>query len=1338
MATDEIKQTIVIEASLQKIQQDLKQLEGNFKSSFANISSAASSALGAIGVSLSAGAIIGFVKTSVTEIGKLQDAFERTGISADILLKLRPILENTGSSVEEFANSVNAMQKLLVDGSADTIEAFRKVGIEANEILKLAEDPEALLDRIAKGLANVATQTERVAIARQLASRAGARIAPALLQFANEGGIAGQRKKESIITKEDIAAIDEFGDKFNEMFIKAEAVAAKSFIQVIQGIKDVIAYAQEHPIKFIFNFDGGALSIAGTARKIREEAAKAAQGARLGGAASLVEGSAPGLKETNQQRDFKKALDDQIESLRSQAIGLTSSKEAAIANAAEIIKNKAATIGLTESSEELTKRLNEFKSVSLQIAQGQFADQLTKANQGIKVQIVTMTQGKAAGEALALEYTKLDSKLRDIGPAAEEAAKQQKELNDELARAVVPETLKELDDSKIAAQKKQVTLGITFNADEEVRDAIRRAIDKLASEKDPRAAKLAFEAALTLKPELDKATLKSIKTELGISLGLDREFGQVLNQTFTNTLDVAGEKVRALENALQQARQRGVDPMSEGVQKLARDLDQAKFDQAASDLTRDLKIATNESIVLGRTFNLGAANVGAIESQLTRLINNGLDPANERVQQLTISLREAKVGSIFSDLQKGLEDIQNEAEVLGGAIDLPAEAVDRLTDAIKRLIAEGIDPLDPKLQDLKAQLEDAKAAERLADAFQDIARSFTDALNDLAEGKSIKDVAKRLAGNISRALTDALVTKPLEEWIRKQTNDLFKDVFKIPSIPGATSTQSAGTLTPVPQGQIFSTFPAPTGAATQVATTETAIQALSTEATTAIQTIAAESTTAIELSSSTAETAITTVGTTAEAGIHAVEAAAIAAIQAASGQASISTGKLPGGGTTSGGGLPTQTPPFFPPSTTTSGGEVPNIQELSGPPIIFSPEERERLEAASKEKIEALMRQRFPNFSLPPQSGGFPTQTPPFFPSGTGSGSVAPGSAETLIETISTEATSAIESGSITAQTAIESLSVEATTSIEAGVALAETTITTLGTTIEASISALQTAAITGIEGAAAAASGGGGSSSPLSSIPIIGQFASMFSGGGGAAGGGGFTDFTAVGSDSIFSSFPVGAHGGGLISSSMVSRRFHEGGAISPAIDSVQLSKAAQSVAPRFHDGGQMWNGDKMGGGDLKPGERVIIAEDGEFVLKKQIAMKIGSEKLEKLNRGEAMIIPKRFHEGGRVQHSERTVINHISALAAPRLHDGGTISAMNALDRWPASSADLSYISQAANIPTNAMLNPTKRDSKTGPMGKFEMHLHGVQDADSFRRNQATIFSAAARAMKKGMKYE
>ncbi len=780
---DEIKQTVTIDANFAKLFSELQKTKGEFSSAFSSIQSAAGQLGSALGVSLSAAAVVNFVKTSVSEIGKLQDLADRSDFGADNLLKLKPILENTGSSVEDFVSGVNAMQKSLVDGSAETIAAFKKVGISADEILKLAEDPEELIDRVAKGLANLATQTERVAVARELASKSGARIAPALLNLAQNGGLAGLRSQQGVISKQDIAAIDEAGDTINTAFIKAEAVAAKAFVDIKNGFVDVFEYIKAHPFRFAFNLDGGALTIAGTARKLRENVQAAQTGAELGGAAKLLDSGGAGLKETNAQRDFKKSLDEQIQSLHGQVLALSESKEAAIANAAEIIKTKAAQIGLGESSQELADRLAKFRAESLGLAQGQLADSLGKQNQAIEVQIARMTEGAPAAEQLALKYALLDAKLQDIGPAAQKAAEEQRRLNDEQARAVVPQILKELDDAKDAAKKKGVLLGVTFNADESIRQAVETALDKLASEKDPRARALAFEAALKLRPEIDATRLKSITTDLKIGNGLDTEFSKVLNETFTNTFDLAAAKVQRLEDALQKAKAQGLDPTGEAIRQMARDLDQAKLDQAGADLTRDLKTASNEAQVFGRSFDLGGARISAIENQLRSLIGGGLDPANEKVRELVDQLQNARVDAVFIDLKKGLEDVRNEAAVLGGAIDLPTETVDRLTESIKRLIAQGLDPLDPRIQQLKTQLEDAKVAQQFADAFQNIGQAIGDALTQIQNG-DFKGALKNLQNQISRAITDAFITKPLQEQLKNLGNQIFGGIFGKPSLPG--------------------------------------------------------------------------------------------------------------------------------------------------------------------------------------------------------------------------------------------------------------------------------------------------------------------------------------------------------------------------------------------------------------------------------------------------------------------------------------------------------------------------------------------------------------------------
>jgi hypothetical protein len=159
--------------------------------------------------------------------------------------------------------------------------------------------------------------------------------------------------------------------------------------------------------------------------------------------------------------------------------------------------------------------------------------------------------------------------------------------------------------------------------------------------------------------------------------------------------------------------------------------------------------------------------------------------------------------------------------------------------------------------------------------------------------------------------------------------------------------------------------------------------------------------------------------------------------------------------------------------------------------------------------------------------------------------------------------------------------------------------------------------------------------------------------------------------------------------SSDETSARFHIGGSIGPTIWNIHN-------APRFHGGGQMWNGSGMkGGGELKPGERMIIAEDGEFVINKRDAMKIGRDNLQKLNRGEATVTPK-FHFGGMIQ-----VFNHAVAPLV-RFHDGGLIDSSDiaSVPEWSSGRTDApsSMTFQAATIPQNTLTGGIQR-SGNGP---------------------------------------
>jgi hypothetical protein len=234
-------------------------------------------------------------------------------------------------------------------------------------------------------------------------------------------------------------------------------------------------------------------------------------------------------------------------------------------------------------------------------------------------------------------------------------------------------------------------------------------------------------------------------------------------------------------------------------------------------------------------------------------------------------------------------------------------------------------------------------------------------------------------------------------------------------------------------------------------------------------------------------------------------------------------------------------------------------------------------------------------------------------------------------------------------------------TGIQAGLGVAETTITTLGAATEASIAALQAVAITAIEAAGAANSVGSNGSNLASSIPLLG---SLFSSGGAAAD----TGAQAVGGGLL----ALGYHRGGIIGHSPTFTR--------------SVSLASSQNLPRFHSGGQMSHGG-VKGTDLKPGERMIIAEDGEFVINKKTAMTIGADKLQKLNRAEATVTP-RFHFGGMIRE----------------FSTGGLIDSndIGSIPQWSSGRTDApsSTTFQAGTIPQASLMLPGgSRGINNGP---------------------------------------
>ena len=174
---------------------------------------------GVFGVGLGVGTLIGFGKHLLDVGDKLSDLSDQTRISIGVLAGLKPMADQSGTSLESLATGVNRLMISLAegqDGTGEQAQALKTLGITTDEVRKSMSDPEGFLELFAKKMGNVTTQSEKLATAKRLAGKASAELLPMLMMIAERG--LPQVSKE---TEEAYKALGDLKDRLVEMTAEA-------------------------------------------------------------------------------------------------------------------------------------------------------------------------------------------------------------------------------------------------------------------------------------------------------------------------------------------------------------------------------------------------------------------------------------------------------------------------------------------------------------------------------------------------------------------------------------------------------------------------------------------------------------------------------------------------------------------------------------------------------------------------------------------------------------------------------------------------------------------------------------------------------------------------------------------------------------------------------------------------------------------------------------------------------------------------------------------------------------------------------------------------------------
>lgn len=202
-------------ANLARLQKDMTQAKGIVTSSMKSVESAvksAQSALGALGLGLSVGAIVAYGKSIIDLADNMNDLSQRVGIGIKDLAGYTLAANQSGASIESVAKGVKGLSVYMTEHS----DKLRKAGITATTA-------NGAMTQLADLFAAMPDGVQKTALAVQLFGKAGMDMIP-MLNMGSAGLQAAQEKAKAYGDKlaELAPKADEFNDLMSELALQSK------------------------------------------------------------------------------------------------------------------------------------------------------------------------------------------------------------------------------------------------------------------------------------------------------------------------------------------------------------------------------------------------------------------------------------------------------------------------------------------------------------------------------------------------------------------------------------------------------------------------------------------------------------------------------------------------------------------------------------------------------------------------------------------------------------------------------------------------------------------------------------------------------------------------------------------------------------------------------------------------------------------------------------------------------------------------------------------------------------------------------------------------------------
>lgn len=211
-------------------------------------------------------AIAGMAYASVTGADDLNTLAKQSGFTTEELQKMQYAADLVDVPVDTITGAATKMRKSMVSTSADTVDAWAKIGVSVTDASGNLRDSNTVFYEALKGLSGVSNETERDTLAMQLFGKSADQLAGVI----DDGGAAlkeygDQAKDAGLIMEQDtVDGLNQVNDKIDELKAKSAATIAKEGAVAMEALLPVfeqVATAIGNVLQCVGSLDGGQIKL---------------------------------------------------------------------------------------------------------------------------------------------------------------------------------------------------------------------------------------------------------------------------------------------------------------------------------------------------------------------------------------------------------------------------------------------------------------------------------------------------------------------------------------------------------------------------------------------------------------------------------------------------------------------------------------------------------------------------------------------------------------------------------------------------------------------------------------------------------------------------------------------------------------------------------------------------------------------------------------------------------------------------------------------------------------------------------------------------------------------